>query len=46
VIGVYLMYALDDCLRVSGSLDVIDNMNPPDYEDALFDFDLSCHISG
>jgi len=40
------MYTLDDCFRFNGSLDVIDNMNPPDYEHALFDFDLSCHISG
>jgi hypothetical protein len=46
VVGVYLMYALDDGLRVSGSLDVIENMNPPDYEHAVFDFDLSRHISG
>jgi hypothetical protein len=46
VIGVYLMYALDDCLRFRGSLDVIDNMNPPDYEHAFFDFDLASHIGG
>jgi hypothetical protein len=46
VIGVYLVYALDDCLRVSRSLDVIENMNPPDYEHAVFDFDLSRHIGG
>ena len=42
----YVMYTVDDCFRFSGSLDVIDNMNPPDYEDAFFDFDLSCHLSG
>jgi len=42
----HLMYTLDDFLRLGRSLDVIDNINPPDYQHTLFDLDLSCHIGG
>jgi len=46
MIGMYLMHTLDDFFRFSRSLDVIDNVNTPDYEHAFFDFNLSRHISG